>query len=69
MTATRFRRELGEGPVPEPFGRPAPGRAPPQVPFFLPLALAFFTDPLPARLLLALDFRVAMIFPRVLVAT
>lgn len=40
ITATRFRRESGEGPLPDPFGRPAPGRRPPQVPFFF--AVFFF---------------------------
>jgi hypothetical protein len=33
MTATRFRRESGDGPLPDPLGRPAPGRRPPHVPF------------------------------------
>jgi hypothetical protein len=35
ITATRFLREWGEGPEPEPLGRPAPGRLPPQVDFWL----------------------------------
>ena len=35
MIATRLRREAGEGPFPEPLGRPAPGRQPPHVPFVL----------------------------------
>ena len=34
ITATRLRRAFGEGPLPEPLGRPAPGLRPPQVPFF-----------------------------------
>ena len=29
MIATRFLRAFGDGPEPDPFGRPAPGRAPP----------------------------------------
>ena len=39
ITATRFLRESGDCPEPEPFGRPAPSRLPPQDPFF---AFAFF---------------------------
>ena len=31
MTAIRLRLESGDGPVPEPTGRPAPARRPPQV--------------------------------------
>ena len=42
ITATRLRRESGEGPLPEPFGRPAPGRRPPQLPFFFATFLAAF---------------------------
>ena len=41
MTATRFLRESGEGPDPEPLGRPAPGRRPPQVDFFVTFRLIF----------------------------
>jgi hypothetical protein len=38
ITATRFLREFGDRPEPEPFGRPAPSRRPPQLVFFF----AFF---------------------------
>lgn len=41
MTATRFLRAFGDGPDPEPFGRPAPGLRPPQFDFFFDFGLVF----------------------------
>ncbi len=55
MTATQFLRDSGEGPEPEPLGRPAPARRPPQVDFFLAFRL------IPARALGA-DFAVRFAF-------
>lgn len=64
ITATRFLRELGDGPEPLPLGRPAPERRPPQDAFFFAFAFitGFRADPV-ARFVFVVFLRAAIFFP------